>query len=485
MNNENPTNPNETNELGATALGSAPVSEPNPSVAPVSEPVNNGMPTPPVMPENTNPINPAPADAILEPQASASTESVNLGAPVVPTEPAPAAPETPVTPENSVAPAAPSSVVTPVTEPANNANADMGPIEQPIPGTNGSYNATSNVNSNGFVEPTKVADVGAVPPAQKEPKAKKPMNKVLFIILIVVLLAAIAYGVYYYLSLGKNKTTLTVKTNPVTLNLGDALSSDINDYAQITGTNPKNCVLHTENVDVTKAGNYEFTVVCNEQTYKGAISIVDNAPVTVSPRFVYTGISANATNPEETPTSINYKPEDFIDEETCSASECSYTFSSEVSFAELTKQAGKYEIKIKVEADGKSADVSSYLVVFEKPLKLFLSCNATDEENNSTIVDKFAIGDDNTYINYGERQHIYYFTNEDDYKTAVADKPATISYDGNTGTAIYNDTEKSLTIVEELSNDKLNGEAEGTFPNTYMAISQLYGTKNYTCKAER
>ncbi len=488
MNNENPTNPNETNELGATALGSAPVSDASASVAPVSEPVNSsGIPTPPVAPENGGMVNPVPAAAVGEAQASASPESVNLGAPVMPTEPTPMASEIPDQPVTPGAPTAdgtvvtPSSGVAPVTEPVNNANADMSPIEQPIPGTNGSYNATSNVNSNGFVEPTKVADVGTVPPAQKEPKEKKPMNKVLFIILIVVLLAAIAYGVYYYLSLGKSKTAINVKTNPVTLNLGDTLSTDINDYAQITGTNPKNCVLHTENVDVTNVGNYEYTVVCSEQTYKGAISIVDNAPLMANPKNVYVSVGSG----EETP-SVTYKPEDFIEADSCNGENCVYSFNEDTDFTSYVSNPGIYEILINIsDGENKTGEVISNFVVLEKPLKLFMVCSKTDAEAGKTITDRLAIGPENEYINYAERVHTYTFTEEEDYLEAIGSQESTITYDDIVGQAIYNKTAKTLTIMENLGSEDLNNEAGGTFPNTYLTISEYYKAKGITCTFER
>ena len=134
--------------------------------------------------ENLGNVNPQPA--VNNTTANSGVYEANTPTPATPTSgmqnPAPA----------SVEPAAnPTPTAAPTPSPTE-------PVATPIPGTENVSNMPNNIgggigqepgislgtiNNNGFVEPTKIEDIGAVPPKQEKPK--RPMNKVLFIIFLI------------------------------------------------------------------------------------------------------------------------------------------------------------------------------------------------------------------------------------------------------------------------------------------------------------
>ena len=184
MNGQNPNELNNQNNLTGTPLGATSLGGINPN------PVLNPTPMP----------NPEP-------------ESLDLGTP----QPLPNV----------------NGSVNPTVTPVNN----TAPQAQPIPGTEGTpspqfSNLTANtvgINSgnlnNNFVSPQKIDNIGVIPPTGNEPskKAKKPMSKVLFTVIILLLIAGVAYGVYYFLSQSK-KVKLEGKT--VNIDLGSTLSTN-------------------------------------------------------------------------------------------------------------------------------------------------------------------------------------------------------------------------------------------------------------------
>lgn len=460
MNNENPnnqtgnTNPQES--MTSASLGAAPVSPtpvaPNPSVAPAS-------PSPAPTPTET-PVTSAPAEA-----------------PAMENNPAPEVTSTPVGPMESKVP--------PVMPSQSNATS-LGAIEQPIPGTN-NYTATSNVNSNAFVEQNKTETVGVEPPAQNNEKQKKPMNKVLFVILIIALLAAVAYGVYYYLSLGK-KAKVNVTPKDLELPINSTLPTELADYATLSGTDAKNCQLSTDAIDMATEGTYEYKIVCGNDTFTGHVTVINSVLPTATTKDVYQGISADGTN--------TIKVEDFIMPDTCSEADCTYAFDANVDISSYLKTIGFYEIPIKVtSASGKEGTVTGHLIVLNAPLKYMLSCNRTNEDGSVTT-DRFAIGDtvDETqpfpFLDYAYRTTEFTFSDQESYQAAVGNKNEALTYNEVTGSATYDDANMKFQIRSDLTNDLLNSEYAttnpgGTFPRNYAGIMGYYAQKQYNCSVEK
>lgn len=475
MNNENQTNQNGNNPgLESTTLGAAPVMPevPNDSTnvvpnTPNNTVVNEANMNSPV--DNPSTINPAAqttsnANTLGEVNnLNAPSDSVNLGN---------------ISDTNAATNPTP---VAPVNDP-NLAN-NLDPIAQPIPGTNNAFGNGNNVNSNGFVESQKVQSVGTEVPNQPENnKPKKGMNKVLFIILILALLAAIAYGVYYYLSLSKKSSQpqIAVRTSTLEVELNSALSTNIADYATITGTDAKNCSLNTSNVDISVEGTYEYNIICGNDTYKGNVIVVNNALPTATTKDVY----ATLVTDEATAGSTNVM--DFIVDGSCTSTDCTYAFGDGFDLTNSLKTAGVYEVPIVItDSTNKTNNLTGTLIVLAKPVKLFLNCSTTVD--NSTVTDRIAVGDDNTFFGYAERVSVFTFDDEEEYKNATNGKNSNISYNNVSGRATYDDNNKTLTIKSELTTEILNSEAGGTFPTTFAEIRTYYENvdKGYSCTFER
>lgn len=476
------------NEVGApTSLGAVP----NGATPPVEGSVT------PAMPEAIPVVSPG-AEVVAQTAVSQPTPvaTPTIGtdatpvAPVVPnpapveaTPVAPVMPSAPTTPEVATMPTAPSEPVsapvptteptTPVTAastPTSNA-ADLTAVPQPIPGTSpaaGNVNPMGKTNSNGFVEPAKVANIGAVPPPKKKEEKKGP-NKMLFIVLIVVLLAAIGFGVYYFLFLGKS--SIEVVTKDLTSNVNVPLSNDPNDYATITGTDSKNCTVSTLNVNIMVEGSYQYTISCGGETFKGNITIVDEqAPEVVLQDVI---VKAGTTVAEL----------DFI--ESCSKDTCTYKFANEAILTTNLQTPGEYKVDINVSDDNENkTTVTGTLVVLSSDSNWILECLLEEEMSSGsatkTINDQYSINTQNNYSGFARRIVTYEFDNKDAYTQAIGNKEATITFDGITGNASYDDENNTLVISKILSTDELTTTFGGTLQTTYVGIRTHYTTLGYS-----
>lgn len=355
------------------------------------------------------------------------------------------------------------------------------PLEMPSnePALQGGMNFTNNVDSNGFVEPQKIENIGAMPPAEEPTKKKKPMNNILFIILIVALIAGVAYGVYYYLSISKSKSKISVNVKTVNVSLGEQLSDSINDYATFSGTNSTNCVLNKANVDTSKIGEYKYTITCGKNSYEGKVIVEDKVAPNVGTKVVYATVNSTV------------KPEDFIDY--CKDnSECSYAFDNADAVNESLKNVGgPYPVVIGVkDTSDNTTKANGILYVIPYAMVTKLSCSSsaedmTDIKATRTITDIMAIGSNGVevgYLNAGRREYKYIFANAEEYNKIAANQEKELTLDGHTGLTTYNDEEKSITISTDLNNNILNEEAGGAFPTPFQDIRTYYeSTKNYTC----
>lgn len=459
-------------------------------------------------------VGPTPAvNQTPQPQVTpnANTVGQNVGTtlgtaqPVNP-NPTPAAPVTPnqnigVTPnvnQPAAQPINPSgqTTVTPGTEAAPIGNVNSEPVARPIPGTSGTpYQANSltgntvgvgtptlgqdNLNSNGFTEPNKVENIGTVPPpnnqATTNQSKKKGMNKTLFVILIIVLIVAVAFGVYYFLNIS-NKVTVNVKE--VTVGVGETLSDNISDYATISGKDASSCTLNTRNVDTSTLGDYQFTITCGDDQYTGTVKVSDIDAPDVTLNTVYKTINSTVTIDE------------FVAECT-DPSGCTTTFANESTVnSYLATAGGPYTIEINATDDaGNSEVVSAELYVTPYAITFYRSCESPSNEVSGyqatkTVTDFFPMGNDGTgivHLGVSQRIYTYVFTNADEYNSVIGDKTQTITFDGITGRAAYNDEDMTLQITTNLSMDTLNTEAGGAYPTTYNDLGTYYTNLSYVC----
>ncbi|MDE6284877.1 MAG: hypothetical protein K2M17_03955, partial [Bacilli bacterium] len=358
-------------------------------------------------------------------------------------------------------------------------NGNLG--QQPVAGTLASNNTGSpvgmdplmNANVNGFVEPNKAENIGMAPPSN-DPNTKKPMNKIVFVILIIVLMLGVAFGVYYYLSVSKTK--ISVSTRDLTISTGDVLSSNPSDYATITGTNSSNCAVNTLNVDTATVGSYEYILTCNGTEYKGKVNVQDGVPPVLKTKIVYKKINGTVV------------ADDFV--ESCTdSSKCTYDFESASKVNEfMSTTGGPNEVNIKAQdGSGNTTVGKGILYVLPSDLRLFGVCSTPDESESNFVrktTDRFAIGDSFLYLGAARREYSYSFANVEAYQAAVGEKLPTMTYNGVTGLATYDDVGYTLTISTDLDTATLNNEFNGTFPTNYLEILTTYRVRNYTCVQE-
>jgi len=462
---------------GSVSLGAVNQNPTNPTPNPTPNIAGNPIPNPSVMPNvaGTSPVNPTPVTPNIIPNPTAANPNV---APTSPVEPqAPVGPS-PMPNQNEVGPS-----VAPTTE----------PVARPIPGTEGTPGVNNNLmgntvgtgvplgggNINNFTDAKKTGDIGMVPPtnSEKPKKEKKPMNKTLFVVLIIALIALIAFGVYYLLSISSTKVKLTPKT--VTLGVGEALPDKITDYASITKGESKNCSLNVKNVNTAEIGEYNYNITCGKDIYKGKVIVKDVTAPKVNLNIVFR------------PLGETVKVEDFVNSCT-DPSECTTAFVNEETVKNyLTTAGGPY--KVEISATDKSNNSITYdgsLYVTEYPVALYYNCSkpsepvtgyqATKTENDVLPMGR---GEDSVYYyqNVSLREYIYVFTSKDEYEEVTKNKESSISFDGNTGTARYDDENLTLTIITDLPKATINSEAAGAPINTFSDFYQLYNNRGYMC----
>ncbi len=347
-------------------------------------------------------------------------------------------------------------------------------------GVGSSNMGQDNLNTNGFAEPIKVESIGSIPPENTMPadsgKAKKPLNKVVFVIIIVVLIAAVAFGVYYFLSVSSGPR---VSLKSVTIGVGESLSDDVADYADISGDTDNTCVLNTRNVDTSTIGEYSFTITCGDDVYTGTLNVSDVSAPVVALNTVYKAIGSTVDI------------SDFV--ESCTdPSDCTVSFVDESAINDyLSTAGGPYDVEINVsDSVGNEAVVVAQLYVTAYSIRWFWVWSTTSEEVTGYQATKTTsdylpigyidIGTELAYLGVSQRIYTYVFTDSEEYYSVVGDKETTIDFDGISGYASYSDEDLTFQIKTDLSSSTLNQEAGGSFPTYYASIRTYYESLGYT-----
>lgn len=424
MNNE--VNSNETNNFNGEVLGS--VNNVN------NNPVNNEietletLDTSMVMPVNNT------ENQVLESNVVMETESANVNS-------------TPVTPEPAY------------TNPQN---------INPMPGFE---------HSN---------QIGTTPPIslepEKEPKKKKS-NKTVFILIIIILLFGIGFGTYYvlkYTDILSNAPKIVIETKNLEVNIGESISSDIKDYATVTGTDIKNCNIDKETIDSTKVGTYTYKITCGEVYKTGTVNVVDNTELLVNTENLYKvkGSTVEAkdfiVNPNE-----DYSYEIINNEEVKGY---------------LNSDEGTYIVKIKATSGTKTKEVEAKLTIIKYEIKGYLVCSSNPQnlENSSTtkvLSERFAIVNDgnNSFGGVSKQSYIFKFSDETEYTNYLAEykNKGTITIDNVTGQVEFNDTDLTITITNEKTKEEVIAKyGESNMVNYRSIRSYFINTLKYTCPYE-
>lgn len=314
--------------------------------------------------------------------------------------------------------------------------------------------------------------VGATPP--RAPKEKKGFGKVIFALVVILLIAGVAFGVYYYLNLAKNNDVL-VNFKKVVSTVGEPLPTDVKEYADFVGINPETCVLDNSKVDIENPGSYDYTITCNKKVYNGKIDISEPTDFHVRTKTVYRTIGEEVT------------PEDFIEE--CSNTECTYEFQNPEAVKEhLTKIGGPNDVVIIATSAGVKVEVGASLVVTDEPIVTFLACTSAEsavEGYNAvkSVTDTFAIKNGAIHAGITVREYKYRFANQDEFDKGLESYTETKGFDGLFGKFVFDNIKTTFTIQTNLTQDVLNIEYGDDLPDKLLDIKEYYETdKKYTCE---
>ena len=472
---------NENNNLNGVVLGNIQAeptvnNETNSVVEPqVTEPVQSVNPNVVVQPTvNPNPQPMEPINPVVEPTIVEPAPTVNQNVVEQPSV-------GPVEMNNQVM--SPQNVEVPVNN--NTPNVETSQPAQPSVNVNEvpkEYTSLNNIN------PTlpNVNNIGTNPPISleptKEPKRKK--NKTLFVIIIIILLAGIAVGTYWilnYTDLLVKKDSITISTKDLSINMGDTLSNDISDYAEIKGTSSNNCSLNLNNIDTTKEGEYKYSITCSKTTKEGKVIVVDNSIMNVSTKTVYAAKDSTL------------EAKNFIENPVDSLT---YSFENEDEVNSIINgDVGSYTIKIKVVSEGgKESTISAKLVILENKIKGYSICTSSEQQiTDATMKEsiKLAIADDggeNKYGNVAIAIYTFKYSSELEYAKLVSEyqEKGSITINDIKGTTKFDDSSLTITIENELDNSEVFAKYGESNIKDYVTMRAYFKDKlGYTCSYEK
>jgi len=337
---------------------------------------------------------------------------------------------------------------------------------------NKSMNQTDNINdiSNPFPQ------AGAVPPVVDtlaDEKPKKKSNKTAIFLIVVLLIAAVAFGIYYVLVLSKSKSSgvkSTVVAKELNIELGSSLPTDLESYADITGFTKDQCSFDTSGIDVEQTGRYVVEIKCGTITGEAVIAIKDTKAPIVIAKKVY--VQPNTTN--------EIKLSSFIS--SCvDSTECSYQLDSSVlPLTTLVQTVGNHKITIIVtdEYDNETI-VETELVVTQDPPSTILYCkkNVTDVDSiNATLLltYNYGINSSNT-LNIIEKEYTFTFENIEDFNSVKTNYESTKKINNISGRTYFDETNLKIILFEDVTYEALNQELTN-FPTAFDEI------KNYHIK---
>ena len=393
----------------------------------------------------------------------------------------------------------------------NNNNPQVAPINQetntytaapnvgmPNPGVNQSMpnqnvNPLPNNMNLGGVNPTIGFDnpnnIGTIPPVNNNPDANKPkgkkkMNKTLFVVLIIVLLLAVGGAVYWYLNLPKTPA-ITITTKDVVYELNDEISTNIEDYATINGTNASNCILDTGSVDTSKVGEYKYSIKCGTVTQEGKILVADTKVPVVSLVTVYKELNAEI------------KADEFIG--VCSANTaCKYEF-EDTTTSTLTSEAGEKTVSIVVtDENNNEVKVEGKLVVLTSKIRAYYECeskaqNLEDLNATMTLTHTLGILDTNAadgglaFGGFGTQKIVYTFTDAEQFDNLYKEFKANdkVKINNIEGVAAFDKEKLTITMISDVDLANLKTQYGEDKFISYKTLKPLYETTlGYTCKTK-
>ncbi len=353
-------------------------------------------------------------------------------------------------------------VVNPTTQMNNNVNPipSISPIE-PMPNTNPNDNFNSVPVPPVFTDPT--------------PEKKNDKNKIVTIVLLVLVVLAVGFGLYYFLVIAKNnkKPVVSVIPKEVHLDLKDEIPTSADVYADISGIDVASCTVDTSKINNQTVNTYSYTINCNGTTADG-VAIVED---TTKPEVVLNDLEVLVGN---TPNA-----KDFI-EYCIDASSCTYKLNSDLTT--MINTPGNYEVEITVtDAYTNSTDVVANLTVSPTVAASYFTCTSEEEALDeifatTTSTYKIGISADDTFYNATKVTKIV-FDEKNDYLTQVEGYNPTIGINGIIGTASFDKINKTIIVKDDKSFQELLEELNASnLADNSGVIRAFFMMQGYTCE---
>ena len=307
------------------------------------------------------------------------------------------------------------------------------------------------------------------PNPDKKPHAT--LKKIIFAVVVLLLMAGVAFGLYFYLSLG-NKKKDTFKLNDVQIYTGQTISNNINDYGTFTSVDVASCLINgLDGVDTTTPGTYNYSVTCGKVKKSAKIEVLPLENVNFSTNILYKTV-------DDVPAAS-----EFINTE----KEYEY-LTDEMKLKNYTKsKGGPYGIGVTVSHQSGTERVGYgvlYIVATVPSMDLSCTNNVIDKTKYEySITDYFIFDENRKDLGSSLRLYNYKYKELEDFENVLLSVDNNkISIDNKEGYFIMDTNELTISIVSKLEKETLKKDYDGDFPTTYTAINSYYtNTKNYNC----
>lgn len=309
------------------------------------------------------------------------------------------------------------------------------------------------------------------PKQKKESKGKDLLKAIIFTVVLIILMIGVAYGLYYYLSLGnKRKKKPEIVLQNKTIYVGQAISSNINDYGTFDNIDVTSCTLDIKNVNVSEIGEYEYSVTCDESKYSAKIIVTEKNYFSLNTTIVYKNVGDNI----------------YANEFVSSKESYAYTFADEK--VDTTQVGGPYVVKINVKDSlNNMEEIYGIYFVTEKKASYNLTCKNGENSNGDIkyyLTDTFDFDENQSLLNVSYRAYEMNISEKKDYYDYIYNaNNGKITVGNLNGYFLRNDEKRRITIINGLSQNALDLEYQGSFPTSFADIAAYYqNTKKYSCK---
>ena len=301
-------------------------------------------------------------------------------------------------------------------------------------------------------------------------KPHATLKKIIFVIIILLLMAGVAFGLYFYLSLGNKKKNLFT-LNDVQIYVNQTVSSNISDYGSFTNVDVATCLINgLDAIDTSTPGSYNYVVTCGKVKKTAKIEVLPLVDVNFSSTILYKAV-------DDIPT-----PSEFI----IAAEDYDY-LTDEMKLKSYTKsKGGPYGIGITISHKSGTERVGyAVLYMVDTIPSMDLTCTNSSIDKNKyeySISDYFIFDESRKDLGNSLRLYNYKYKDAADFENALLNvENNKITIDNKEGYFIMDTIEQTITIVTKLDKETLKKDT-ADFPTTYTAISSYYtNTKNYTC----